>query len=425
MNQLKTILLSVLILTGVQTLRSQQAISLEDVLRAAHMHHPVNGRDSLIDRAKALEIKNLNHNYLPALSLEAKATWQSEVTTINLPIPGLDFPEFPQDQYKISLDLRQLIWDGGLTQSAKEIEQRKAELSKEQWKTAFTSIDHQLNSVFHGILLMNENERSLYAALQRLSNQKNWLMILQNNGMANSSQVSELAIEELKIQQAIHELHFNRQEALISMELLSGQTYDAKSFLLDIQEITPSGDPITRAEFRVLENQLSLFDLQMQVQEQQRMPKIAAFSQLGYGKPGLNMFSTEFNEYALVGIHLNWTIYDWGQSKNNRQKLSLEKEKTGQDKALLEQSIRLKINSYQQQSKRLKTQYEQQAEVIALRKEILQAKEKQMKEGTLLLKDYLDQLNQLMMDEVKLNELKIKSIQVIKAEQIERGILRN
>lgn len=403
--------------------KAQSSLRLENLIESAHKHYPLSLRDSLINQSQALELKNLSNNYLPSLSLEAKATWQSDVTEINLPIPGLEFPEFPQDQYRLSVDIRQLIWDGGLTQTAKRIEKGKADLAKEQWKTSFTALDQQINNLYHGILLMNENEKSLYAALQRLSNQKNWLQTLHKNGMANMTQVNEIAIEELKVQQAIHELHYNRQEALQSLKLLCGEEYQPNQFSYDPSLISPSGDKISRSEIRMIEKQSSLFELQKQVQDRQRMPRIAAFTQLGYGKPGLNMFSTEFNEYALLGVQVNWTIYDWGQRKNNQQKISLEQEKLNQEKALFEQNLQIRLNNYDLQYKRLQTQANQQAELLNLRKDILRDKDKQVKEGTLLMKDYLDQLNQLLMEEVKHNELKIKSIQVLKASRIERGTL--
>lgn len=416
---------SILIALILSTLFShaQQAISLQDLIQAAHRHFPLSSRDSLLDQSKSAELKNLKTNYLPSLSLEARATWQSDVTEISLPIPGLEFPEFPQDQYRVSVDIRQLIWDGGLTQTAKRMEAEKAELAKEQWKASFTALDHQLNNLFHGILLMNENEKSLYAGLQRLSNQRSWLQTLHKNGMANMTQVNEIAIEELKVQQAIHELHYNREEALKTLEFLCGELYLPGQFIIDAPLSAPSGDMISRSEIRLIERQSNLFDLQKQVQDRQKMPKIAAFTQLGYGKPGLNLFSTEFNEYALIGVQINWTIHDWGQRKNNQHKIDLEIEKLNQDRALLLQNIQIRINSHDLQYKRLQTQYEQQTELLNIRRDILKDKDKQVKEGTLLMKDYLDQLNQLLIDEVKLNEIKIKSIQVLKASQIERGTL--
>jgi hypothetical protein len=44
------------------------------------------------------------------------------------------------------------------------------------------------------------------------------------------------------------------------------------------------------------------------------MPRVFAFAQAGYGRPGLNMMSNEFEPYAIVGAKLVWTPWEWNKS---------------------------------------------------------------------------------------------------------------
>lgn len=410
-----------LILAGLLPAMSQQSFTITDILAGGKKTFPLAGRDSLIRENAELQIKNLNNKYLPSLSLEGKATWQSDVTTISLPIPGVSFPEFPQDQYKISADIRQLVFDGGLTKSAKEAENLKATLLTNQLETAYIPLYHQLNSLFHGILLLNQNEKSLKAYLSRLDDQERILNQLIINGMAKSSQLDELKIEKLKLEQNLKEIEFNRADALEALHILSGVQCQATQ--LALSQPTPNSQytNLLRPELLLFDNQIKLNNLQSRMQEQQQLPKIAAFAQLGYGKPGLNMFATEFKEFAIVGINLNWTIYDWGETRNNKRKISLESDKTNQDRQLFIQNTQIKINSYQNQQDKIENLLTNQKNMIELRKSIVSDKEKQVREGNLLQKSYLDDLNLLLIDEIKLNELTIKLNQNKVDEQIEAG----
>ena len=399
----------------------QQSITISDILAGGRKTFPLAGRDSLIRENTELQIKNLNNKYLPSLSLEGKATWQSDVTTITLPIPGVSFPEFPQDQYKISADIRQLVFDGGLTKSAKEAETLKAALQNSQLATAYIPLFHQLNALFHGILLMNENEKSLQGYQTRLIDQERILNQLTINGMAKSSQLDEIKIEQLKIQQNLEEIEFNRKDALEALKILSGVPCQANQLTISLPGPSAQTSNLLRPELQLFDTQVKLNILQSQMQSQQQLPKVAAFAQLGYGKPGLNMFATEFKEYAIVGINLSWTIYDWGETRNNKRKFSLESSKTEQDRALFVQNTQIKINSYQNQQEKIQILLESQQNLIELRKTIVSDKEKQVKEGNLLQKSYLDDLNLLIIDEIKLNELTIRLHQNKIDEEIENG----
>ena len=60
---------------------------------------------------------------------------------------------------------------------------------------------------------------------------------------------------------------------------------------------------------------LAMFDIQkkqislsQRLDEISRRPKIGAFAQLGYGKPGLNFLKNEFAPYYLVGVRAQWNI---------------------------------------------------------------------------------------------------------------------
>ena len=55
----------------------------------------------------------------------------------------------------------------------------------------------------------------------------------------------------------------------------------------------------------------------------QLQPKIMAFGQVGYGKPGLNFIGDKWDPNLLVGLKGTWNIWDWGKVKRQKETFSL------------------------------------------------------------------------------------------------------
>ncbi len=101
-------------------------LTLEECYRQTIATYPLKNDKRLVKDISALKIENLNLNYLPRFDLSAQATYQSDVTMIeiDLPLPNIELPKAPKDQYKVSMDISQVIYDGGATKRQKELEEK-------------------------------------------------------------------------------------------------------------------------------------------------------------------------------------------------------------------------------------------------------------------------------------------------------------
>ena len=105
-------------------------INLEDCYRLARENYP---RLSDIQRQQAisdLKIKNIGIAWNPQFNLNGQATYQSEVTKVSIPIPGITIPSPSKDQYKVYLDVKQTIYDGGAVEAGSLVE--KSALAADQ-----------------------------------------------------------------------------------------------------------------------------------------------------------------------------------------------------------------------------------------------------------------------------------------------------
>ena len=55
------------------------------------------------------------------------------------------------------------------------------------------------------------------------------------------------------------------------------------------------------------------------------MPRIGAFVQGGYGRPGLNMLEDSFEPYYVAGVRLSWNLGKLYTLKNDRRKIEVSR----------------------------------------------------------------------------------------------------
>ena len=138
-----------------------QSLTIEDCQGMARENYPAIARFNVIENVRSFNLENANRAYYPQLSLNAKATWQSDVTKIDLELPPnfppLEIPVPDRDQYQVYGQLNQLIWDGGKVAAQKEMIVANADVEKQKLETEVYSLQERVNQVFFGILLLNEN----------------------------------------------------------------------------------------------------------------------------------------------------------------------------------------------------------------------------------------------------------------------------
>ena len=65
---------------------------------------------------------------------------------------------------------------------------------------------------------------------------------------------------------------------------------------------------INRPELRALDAKSDLLELQNKQLTAGLMPRIGAFFQGGYGRPGLNMLEDSFSPFYVAGVRLSWNM---------------------------------------------------------------------------------------------------------------------
>ena len=111
---------------------AQQKLSLEDCYDLANKNYPLAKQNNLLSQKKNLELQTLSKDYLPKIDLNAQATYQSDVTQVPVKIPNSTIEPLNKDQYRATLDVNQVIYNGGLYEVNTKIKETENKLEQQQ-----------------------------------------------------------------------------------------------------------------------------------------------------------------------------------------------------------------------------------------------------------------------------------------------------
>ena len=371
--------------------------TLDDCIGWAYDNYPQIKEISLIEMTKGIDLKNAAYAWLPHLNISGKATWQSEVVEMPMDIPGMDI-NIPHDQYGLTAEFTQQIWDGGTSRSQKELAEAGAEVKKTQLETNLWSIRSRVQNVFLGIILIDkqlELNRLLRESLERSSEEVKSRM---EAGVALPSDLDQVSVNILTCLQQRASLDADRESYVKILGLLTGMD------MTDVELAVPQDavnyvddgarDFETRPEMAFYAAQLKQNEFQRRQLNTLISPKLNLSLQGGYGRPGMNMLSGDFSGYFVAGLKLQWNIgalYTRGLDKRrvnaDAQKIDLTR------KSFI---LNSSVEAEQKNNAILKARdvLEKDSEIIGLRQRIRALGENQYREGTIKMNDYLSMLDE-------------------------------
>jgi outer membrane protein TolC len=125
-------------------------------------------------------------------------------------------------------------------------------------------------------------------------------------------------------------------------------------------------------------------------------PRVSAYGRLGYGRPGLNMLSSDFQSYWLAGVQIHWTPFRWGTTDRDQELLALERETVATNEAAFTRSLERAAQPALASIARLDTTLTLDERVVALREEIVREAQAQLKEGVITAATYVDRSTDLL-----------------------------
>ena len=371
-----------------------QILTLEECYTLAKQNYPLIKRHDLIEKTKEYTIQNAAKGWLPQIQIVAQATYQNDVTHIPIKIPNFTVDPVSKDQYKIYADIQQNIYDAGMVSNQKKMAAINSEIESQKTEVETDHLKLRINQIYFGILQTNELLEQTELTRSDLKNGLKKAEAQLENGIIFRSNVDILKAQLITIEQKKIELQSMKKSLLQTLSVFIQKKLDENTPLEKPQKILIQ-DENKRAE-------LKLFDLQKIGLEQQKstintknLPKLGAFFQGGYGKPGFNMLKNEFDLFYIGGLRLNIPISGLYTKKDDlaiietqQQEIEVQKENF-----LFNQQFQtIQNNNDLDKILQLITQDD---ELIHLRESIKQATFAQLENGVITTNDYLREVNEL------------------------------
>ncbi|MBT3207735.1 MAG: TolC family protein [Bacteroidetes bacterium] len=407
---MRTKLLLILILFSTQLI-SQDKITLFECQQKAISKHPLGLKKAELEKIKSLDMQIIQSAYLPKLLIGGQASYQSDVINLDIDMPGINIPTPTKDQYKMFLDLNQIIYDGGLTKSRKELRKASVKTEIQQLEVEMFGLKEKVNKFFFLDFILKENLQLLINAKNLVSEKLGAVKSGVENGILLQSDLLTMEVEIIKLEQNIEDVKLYLVSSLEILEILTGESLKNSQLSLPDNSVVLEKLSI-RPENTLFQFQKEQLNLAANLKKNENNPKIFGFGQFAYGKPGLNMLSEDFDTYFLAGIKLSWNFWDWQKTKKEVEIFKIKADIIDFHKSSFEQGQNILLANASKNIGSLEQKIDKDLKIIELQKQILESFSSQLNNGVITSSEYLSQLNLVTQAEIN---LKTHEIQLIEA----------
>lgn len=360
---------------------------MEQCRQMALANSPLNQQKANAATIAMLQTDGLRTNSLPKIAVGGQVTYQSDVFGLPIESPVFKVPTVPKDQYKLSVDVSQRIWDGNSDRLRKQQYALDSEIASGQTDVDVFSLRELVTDLFFKILLLQETETILNTSKTDLEARLKQTQAAITEGVMLRTHADQISIQILKVEQQITSTRSDKTALMELLALWIGR--EKTDFKLSA---TPETAPatVTRPEYRLFDLRERQLDLAAQMIGLRKQPRFEAFAQGGVGSPNpLNFFEKGF--FGLVGVRAMWTPLDWGYSQKEKQVLAVQKQNIAAQRSAFDLRFAASAKKDQFGESKNRELLAQDDRIIALQESIISRADAQVKNGLMTMTDFLAQ----------------------------------
>ena len=373
-------------------INAQETITLEQCYQWSRENYPLIKKQELIKKAEQYTTENALKGWLPQVNITAQATYQNDVTQFPVKLPNMNVEPLSKDQYKVFADVSQTIYDGGNIRNQKNLAKIQSEVQTIQTEVELDKLKERINQLYFGILQTNKQWTQLQFTKLDIKEGIKKAEAQLKNGVIFRSNLDVLKAELVKIEQKEIELQAIKQNFVQMLSYFIKKNIDENTQLETPEKILLTKNN-NRSELKLFDAQKQLLETQRKIINTKNTPKLGAFFQGGYGKPGFNMLKNEFDIFYIGGIRLNIPISGFYTQKNDLALL----ENQSQDIEIQRENFLFNQNFIEIQQRndleKIQNLIDKDNELIELRKNIKTASLAQLENGVINTNDYLREVN--------------------------------
>lgn len=388
-----------------------QRYTLEQCYKDAEELSPLSKQKLYYESIAQLKQLNVKKGSLPQLSLSGQATYQSDVFELPFSIPGSESPVIPNDQYRAALAIQQKIYDGGSANIYREVIQAEYEVNRQQVEIDLYQIKQLLNQLYFGILLNQEKENIILSGKKTMEGQLLEMKSLVDNGVILKSNLYSVQKELLSLEQQLIETESDKGMLLHMMGKWIGKEINvALQFSIPEVAIPSEKQTINRPELLFFDVQAKQIEANKSMLAIRNHPKLFAFANGGVGSPNpYNFFETGWSEFYMVGVKMEWHVFDYGRKNNDLKMLEHQTNILNAKRDNYLHNTEVSLIQYHQSIQKYEKLLEKDKEIVALQKAVVDESHSQFNNGVITSTQYLNEVNGELRAQInmKIHELKL------------------
>lgn len=397
-------------------------VTLDYCLSKAEKNYPDIKKYGLLDNSLELNLAEINRGWLPCIGVSAQGNVQNivpvfpDVLQNMLAQNGYGLKGMNRLQYKIAAELNQTIWDGGNSKARRAVERASSAEAKATIDVELYAIRTQVESVFFGILLLQEQLRQTKSTICLLEANLQRLKSMVKYGTAMQSDADMVEAQCLTLKQSLSQA----QSAMAGYRnvlavFIAEDIADSK--LICPEDVMPETMVSARPELTLFDRRIERNRASVDALNASMMPRVSFFAQAYYGYPGYNYFESmikrnlSFN--AMAGIRMSWNIEPLYTNKLKHRKLAIASEMVDADRETFLFNNRLLTSREEAEINGIREVMKEDARIVELRQNVRRAAESQLRNGIIDATALLAKINDE--NQAKLNSVyhKVQLIQSI------------
>jgi outer membrane protein TolC len=374
----------------------------QDSLRLSALHaealrlDPRQRQIALQSRATDLRIAKIDAERRPSIALDGQAQYQSAVTKFPGQLPTAAFPVPPHNTYDAHLGAQQTLFDPTAA-PRKAVERAQLLESQAQTNTSLFSLKQEIDEAFFTAAMIEQRVAEIETAVTDLNARLRETVIRFKEGAALPGDTAAIAATLLQRRQDVLQMRADRSAALARLSELIGRTVKADEALsvgdysaavgsalraLDTLKLRPE-----YAQFSAARDRLAKQTAMIAAQEK---PRLSAYGRVGYGRPGLDLLSRDFQSYWIAGLQVHWAPWTWGNTDRDREIAGVQQEIVATNEAAFTRGLNRGIQQSIATIARLDSTLALDEQIIALRERIDRETRAKLREGVVTAAEYVD-----------------------------------
>ncbi|WP_332446411.1 TolC family protein [Sphaerochaeta sp.] len=400
-NRINTQVLLLLFLTVTLALPlAGEDITLQQCEDQTAIHYPLAKQAQLISIMEAADAANAQAQYLPHVNVAAKASRQSDATSVSIP-GGLTL-NGNLNQYQVVGEVNQLVFDGGAVSAQKKGALAASAVAQSKLAVSLEAVKRAVRETYFTVLFLESQQEQVTLMQQELSDTHAKLEAYRENGLVTQSDVDAITIEKLTVQSQLQDLQMKWANALYALSQMTGLKLGNDTHLVTPQIPILSEENLSagRKEYALYQAQLDAVDAQKQALDSSLYPKLSVFAQVGYSQPGLNMLNTDPSFWWIAGVKGSFSLDPYYTYAANKEKLDASKQQVlvQQEQFNLDEGI--KLRQKRNEIEALQQQLAIDDQIIALKRSIKDADEAKIANGARSVSDLIQELQEVALAEI-------------------------